>query len=159
MKKVIYNSPLGRMLLTAEEGGLSGVWFLGQKYFPSNLQAEPGEGDQILLETHSWLDEYFLGREPDFMPPLHLVGTEYQKAVWNTLLTIPYGKTRTYGSIAEELSGTVRCAQAVGSAVGKNKISILIPCHRVVGASGSLTGYAGGLERKAALLRLERVLL
>ncbi len=154
----MYESPLGSMLLAAEEDGLGGAWFTGQRYFPDYPDAQSGEGDGILMEACAWLDEYFAGREPDFMPPLHLTGTDFQRSVWNVLLKIPYGGTRTYGDIAGELSGPEchRSARAVGGAVGRNRISIFVPCHRVVGADGGLTGYAGGLRRKAALLALER---
>ena len=114
----------------------------------------------ILAETKRWLDIYFTGREPGFLPPLHPIGSAFRQSVWELLLRIPYGQTTTYGEIAQELAakrGLARIsAQAVGGAVGHNEISILIPCHRVVGMSGSLTGYAGGISKKAKLLELER---
>ena len=107
-----------------------------------------------------WLDVYFTGKEPDFLPPLHPIGSAFRQAVWTVLLQIPYGHTTTYGEIARQLTGTAgfsrMSAQAVGGAVGHNEISIIIPCHRVVGTSGSLTGYAGGIDRKVKLLELER---
>ena len=113
-----------------------------------------------LAETKRWLDIYFTGREPGFLPPLHPIGSAFRQSVWELLLRIPYGQTTTYGEIAQELAakrGLARIsAQAVGGAVGHNEISILIPCHRVVGMSGSLTGYAGGISKKAKLLELER---
>ncbi len=155
-----YNSPLGGILLAADEVGLTGLWFDGQKYFARDLPAECMERDTAALsETKRWLDMYFAGKEPDFMPPLHPIGSAFRQAVWEILLQIPYGKTTTYGAIARQLAekqGLSRMsAQAVGGAVGHNEISILIPCHRVVGTSGSLTGYAGGMDKKMRLLELE----
>ena len=149
-----YASPLGPILLAADETGLTGLWFEGQKYFPSFLGVDYQEKETpILTETVRWLDVYFSGKDPGFLPPLHPQGSPFRQAVWNILLTIPRGQTMTYGEIARRLG--VRSAQAVGGAVGHNPISILIPCHRVVGSDGSLTGYAGGLDRKTRLLQLE----
>lgn len=149
-----YASPLGPILLAADETGLTGLWFEGQKYFPSFLGVDYQEKETpVLTETVRWLDVYFSGKDPGFLPPLHPQGSPFRQAVWNILLTIPRGQTMTYGEIARRLG--VRSAQAVGGAVGHNPISILIPCHRVVGSDGSLTGYAGGVERKARLLQLE----
>ena len=157
-----YDSPLGVILLAADEIGLTGMWFDGQKYFARDLSAERVEQNTpILSEAKRWLDIYFAGREPDFMPPLHPIGSAFRRSVWNILLEIPYGQTTTYGEIARRLAarrGLPRMsAQAVGGAVGRNEISILIPCHRVVGANGSLTGYAGGIDKKVKLLELEGV--
>ena len=156
-----YDSPLGGILLAADETGLTGLWFDGQKYFARDLPAEHAERETpVLTATKRWLDIYFSGREPDFLPPLHPVGSAFRLAVWNILLQIPYGQTTTYGEIARQLAekkGLARMsAQAIGGAVGHNEISIIIPCHRVVGTSGSLTGYAGGIDRKVQLLKLER---
>ena len=149
-----YASPLGPILLAADETGLTGLWFEGQKYFPSFLGVEYQEKETpILTETARWLDVYFSRKDPDILPPLHPQGSSFRQTVWDILLTIPRGQTMTYGEIARRLG--VRSAQAVGGAVGHNPISILIPCHRVVGSDGSLTGYAGGVERKARLLQLE----
>ncbi len=150
-----YASPLGEMLLSADEAGVTGLWFAQQKYYARGLppEAVPGE-TPVLAQARQWLNVYFSGRQPDFLPPLHPNGTDFQKAVWNLLLQIPYGKTMTYGEIARRLGKTMS-AQAVGSAVGHNPISIIIPCHRVVGTNGSLTGYAGGIQRKIRLLELE----
>lgn len=149
-----YASPLGPILLAADETGLTGLWFEAQKYFPSFSGVEYQEKETpVLTETVRWLDVYFSGKDPDILPPLHPQGSPFRQAVWNILLTIPRGQTMTYGEIARRLG--VRSAQAVGGAVGHNPISILIPCHRVVGSDGSLTGYAGGVERKARLLQLE----
>ena len=157
-----YDSPLGGILLAADEIGLTGLWFEGQKYFARDLSDVRIEQETpVLAEAKRWLDIYFTGKEPDFLPPLHPTGSEFRKAVWEILLQIPYGQTTTYGEIARQLAkkqGLARMsAQAVGGAVGHNEISIIIPCHRVVGAGGSLTGYAGGLEIKRKLLALEGI--
>lgn len=156
-----YESPLGGILIAADEIGLTGLWFDGEKYFADNLPAEHTiQETPIFAEVKRWLDIYFNGKEPDFMPSLHPVGSAFRKAVWEILLQIPYGQTTTYGEIARQLAEkqelTRMSAQAVGGAVGHNEISIIIPCHRVVGADGSLTGYAGGIHKKEKLLELER---
>ena len=156
-----YDSPLGGILLAADEIGLTGLWFDREKYFADNLPAERTERETpVLTESKHWLDTYFAGSEPDFLPPLHPIGSAFRREVWEILLRIPYGQTTTYGAIARELAqkrGLARMsAQAVGGAVGHNEISIIIPCHRVVGAGGSLTGYAGGIDKKVRLLELER---
>ena len=156
-----YESPLGGVLLAADEIGLTGLWFDGQKYFARGLPADRVEQETpALLEAKRWLDIYFSGKEPDFTPPLHPIGSAFRQSVWEILLQIPYGKTTTYGEIARQLSekmGLSRMsAQAVGGAVGHNKIAIIIPCHRVVGTNGSLTGYAGGIDKKGKLLELEQ---
>ena len=149
-----YASPLVPILLAADETVLTGLWFEGQKYFPSFSGVDYQEKETpVLTETARWLDVYFSGKDPDILPPLHPQGSPFRQTVWDILLTIPRGQTITYGEIARRLG--VRSAQAVGGAVGHNPISILIPCHRVVGSDGSLTGYAGGVERKARLLQLE----
>lgn len=155
-----YDSPLGRIFLAADEAGMTGLWFEGQKYFAQGLPAAHTRQDTpVLSEARRWLDVYFTGREPDFLPPLHPAGSPFRQAVWALLLQIPYGETTTYGQLARQLEkrqGLPRVsAQAVGGAVGHNPLSILIPCHRVVGTNGSLTGYAGGIEKKVALLTLE----
>lgn len=155
-----YQSPLGNILLSADEDGLTGLWFEGQKYFANTLPDERIEKEtEILTEAKKWLDVYFSGVEPKFTPPLHPSGSEFRQAVWKILLEIPYGRTMTYGEIARrmaEMKNVSRMsAQAVGGAVGHNEVSIIIPCHRVVGTNGSLTGYAGGIDKKIALLELE----
>lgn len=155
-----YNSPLGGILLAADEIGLTGLWFDGQKYFARDLPAEHVEQNTpVLSEAKRWLDIYFTGREPDFTPPLHPIGSVFRQAIWEILLQIPYGQTTTYGEIARQLAAKLglprMSAQAVGGAVGHNEISIIIPCHRVVGTNGSLTGYAGGIDKKVKLLELE----
>lgn len=156
-----YDSPLGGILLAADKIGLRGAWFDGQKYFACALPEKRIEREtHALTEARRWLDVYFTGKEPDFLPPLHPVGSAFRQAVWAILLQIPYGQTTTYGEIARQLAGksglSRMSAQAVGGAVGHNEISIIIPCHRVVGTNGSLTGYAGGIDRKVQLLELER---
>lgn len=155
-----YNSPLGGILLAADEIGLTGLWFDGQKYFARDLPAEHVEQNTpVLSEAKRWLDIYFTGREPDFTPPLHPIGSVFRQSVWEILLQIPYGQTTTYGEIARQLAAKLglprMSAQAVGGAVGHNEVSIIIPCHRVVGTNGSLTGYAGGIDKKVKLLELE----
>lgn len=157
-----YNSPLGGILLAADDIGLTGLWFDGQKYFADSLPAEHIERETpILTDAKRWLDIYFAGTEPDFTPPLRPVGSAFRLAVWELLLQIPYGQTVTYGELARMLSekqGLARMsAQAVGGAVGHNSISLIIPCHRVVGTNGSLTGYAGGIDKKIKLLELEHI--
>jgi len=158
-----YSSPLGGILLAGEGAALTGLWFEGQKYCADTLSRPCGEGDlPVFADAARWLDLYFSGQAPDFTPPLAPKGTPFRRAVWDILLTIPYGQTMTYGQIAallaEERGLSPRAARAVGSAVGHNPISLIIPCHRVVGSGGRLTGYAGGLERKEALLALEGIL-
>ena len=155
-----YDSPLGGILLAADEIGLTGLWFDGQKYFARDLPAERVErSTPVLSEAKRWLDVYFTGKEPDYMPPLHPAGSAFRQSVWDILLQIPYGQTTTYGEIARQLAekqGLPRMsAQAVGGAVGHNEISVIIPCHRVVGTNGSLTGYAGGVDKKMKLLEWE----
>lgn len=139
---------------------LTGIWFDGQKYFPQDLLSRNEQlEDPVFDRTREWLILYFQGQVPTFTPPLAPRGTPFRKAVWEILLEIPYGRVTTYGEIARRMAARLgrpsMSAQAVGGAVGHNPISIIIPCHRVVGSSGSLTGYAGGLEKKAALLALE----
>ena len=157
-----YLSPLGGILLSGDEIGLTGLWFEGQKYFALHLDTDHEERDLPLFQdARRWLDIYFSGKEPDFKMPLHVIGTDFQKEVWRILCQIPYGKTMTYGEVAARLAARKglahMSAQAVGGAVGHNKISILVPCHRVVGVDGSLTGYAGGMDKKVKLLTLEKV--
>lgn len=155
-----YQSPLGEILLAADEIGITGLWFEGEKYYALNLDSDHKEREtQLLSDAKNWLTIYFSGKEPDFMPPMHMLGTAFQKTVWEILRTIPYGETTTYGKIADQVAqkrGLKRMSsQAVGNAVGRNELSIFIPCHRVVGTNGSLTGYAGGIDKKIALLKLE----
>ena len=146
-----YDSPLGDITLASDGRALTGLWFDGQKHFRSTLGtpvSSPAELP-IFSKTCRWLDFYFSGHKPNFTPPTLLQGTDFQQRVWTSLLTIPYGQTVTYGELARRIG--CRSAQAVGGAVGRNPISIIVPCHRIVGSNGSLTGYAGGLDRKRAL--------
>ena len=150
-----YDSPLGGITLASDGESLTGLWFDGQKYFASTLNAEHAEKSlPVFDEAAKWLDLYFGGMIPDFTPKLSPRGTGFQHRVWDVLLTIPYGQTVSYGEIAAKLG--CRSAQAVGGAVGRNPISLIIPCHRVLGADGGLTGYAGGVNKKRSLLELER---
>lgn len=156
------DTPLGAMTASAEKEALTGLWFIGQKYYPSKTDAWFTDFDYTIFKTlRVWLGDYFLGRT--FMPELQLEpqGTLFQKTVWDILLKIPFGQVTTYGEIAKRIAITQglssMSAQAVGGAVGHNPISILIPCHRVIGSNKSLTGYAGGIDKKKALLQLEKV--
>ena len=151
-----YDSPLGGITLASDGAALTGLWFDGQKYFAGTLAPEHEERAlPVFDEAHRWLDIYFSGRDPGFIPPLVIRGSGFRKAVWDVLLTIPFGHTMTYGEISRRLG--CKSAQAVGGAVGHNSISLIIPCHRVIGSNGSLTGYAGGIERKIRLLRMEGI--
>lgn len=157
-----YDSIMGKLLLAADDAGLTGLWFDGEKYYPQNLDCEYLQKEvPVFNEVKRWLDIYFSGKNPDFIPPLHLKGSPFRVEVWKILKEIPYGKTTTYNDIARQIAakkGLARMsAQAIGGAVGHNEISIIIPCHRVVGSNGSLTGYAGGLDKKVKLLDLEGV--
>lgn len=157
-----YQSFVGDVLLAADETGLTGLWFEGEKFYALSLDPEHEERETpIFAITRRWLDIYFSGHEPDFMPPVHMIGSEFRRCVWELLLQIPYGTTVTYGDLARQVArrrGLRRMsAQAVGGAVGHNEISIIVPCHRVVGTNGSLTGYAGGVDKKRRLLELEGV--
>lgn len=152
-------SPLGPLLLTADEAGLTGLWFADKGHAPCPSPGDTQGETAVLAATRRWLDVYFSGREPDFMPPIHLMGTPFRQEVWALLRQIPYGQTTTYGALAQQLARSrgipKMAAQAVGGAVGANPVCILVPCHRVIGTGGSLIGYGGGLENKIALLRLE----
>lgn len=159
-----YHSPLGKMMMAGDGEKLTGLWFDDQKYFALNLSADAVYSDlPVFDKTKLWLEEYFKGGKPDFKPPIYLKGTDFQQQVWDILLKIPYGSVITYGDIAKEIAekrGLSRMsAQAVGGAVGHNPISIIVPCHRVVGTNGRLTGYAGGIDKKAYLLNLENTYL
>lgn len=156
----IYRSPVGEILLAADDVGVVGVWFKGEKYYAYCLdkENEPKE-TPIIRELKRWLNVYFSGKKPDFEPPFHMIGTPFQIEVWTILHHIPYGTTTTYNEIAKQIARNRRLermsAQAVGTAVGKNNINLIIPCHRVVGTNNSLAGYAGGIDKKIAFLKLE----
>lgn len=161
MQALRYRSPLGEMLLCAGAGGLCGAWFEGQAHFAAGLSdfAENPE-NQILRDAAQFLDAYFSGNAPEMKLPLSLCGTPFQCAVWEMLRQIPFGQSVTYGEIAAALSVKHErrvSARAVGGAVGRNPLSVIVPCHRVLGAGGMLTGYAGGLARKRYLLTLEHI--
>ena len=157
---ILLPSPLGEILATAQENQLTGVYFSGGRYVPEDWT--PGESCQALEQTREWLARYFAGEALPALPPLRLTGTPFCRTVWELLLDIPYGTVITYGQLArqvEERTGRRAAPRSVGQAVGHNPVSILVPCHRVVGAGGTLTGYGGGLERKAWLLRREGISL
>jgi methylated-DNA-[protein]-cysteine S-methyltransferase len=150
-------TPLGRILLARTAKGLAGAWFEGQKHHPGPMAAPDAPNDELLQRAARELNEFFAGERERFDVPLDLQGTPFQRSVWQRLLRIAAGTTRSYGEIAKEL-GSAKAVRAVGSAVGRNPVSVIVPCHRVVGSDGSLTGYAGGVDRKRALLELERAL-
>ena len=148
-------SPLGPVLLARTANGLAGAWFEGQKHHPGVLAAPVRCDDPLLKIASAQLQRYFAGEPAAFTLPLDLLGTAFQKAVWRALLAIPPGSTSTYGAIARSVAAA-SAARAVGGAIGRNPVSVIVPCHRVVGGDGSITGYAGGTDRKLALLELER---
>lgn len=155
-----YCSPLGGITLAGSGTKLAGLWFDGQKYFADTLPEFCEEKElPVFHQTKKWLDIYFSGEAPDFTPPLAMDGiSPFRRRVWEIMIAIPFGKTSTYGKIAQQIAaetGRQVSAQAVGGAVAHNSISLIIPCHRVVGTNGSLTGYAGGISKKIALLRME----
>ena len=156
-----YASPFGPITLASDGTSLVGLWFDGQKYFAATLEdAHRQKSLPVFEEARRWLDLYFSGKEPGFLPPLAPKATPFRKKVWDILLSIPYGQTMTYGEIAKAIAreqSSRMSAQAVGGAVGHNPISIIVPCHRVVGTNGSLTGYADGIDKKVQLLTLEGV--
>lgn len=157
-----YNSSIGCITLASNGDELTGLWFDGQKYFADNLPEECEEKDlPIFALTRKWLDIYFSGKAPDFTPPLNMDGiSPFRRRVWEIMLAIPFGHTSTYGKIAKQIADETSkkvSGQAVGGAVGHNSISLIIPCHRVVGTNGGLTGYAGGIDKKIELLKLEGV--
>jgi len=157
-----YKSPVGDITLASNGEKLTGLWFDGQKYFADTLAENYEEKDlPVFGQTEKWLDIYFSGKAPDFTPPLDMGEiSPFRKRVWEIMLEIPFGQTSTYGKIAKQIAketGKRVSGQAVGGAVGHNSISLVIPCHRVVGTNGSLTGYAGGIDKKIKLLKLEGV--
>ena len=156
----MYQSLVGEILLAADDIGIVGIWFKDEKYFAYCLdkENEPRE-TPVIRELKKWLAIYFQGEEPDFVPPIHMIGTPFQIEVWSILREIPYGATTTYNEIAKRIAknrGIAHMsAQAVGTAVGKNNINLIVPCHRVVGTNNSLAGYAGGIDKKITFLKLE----
>lgn len=157
-----YDSPLGVVTLESDGEALTGLWF-DDPQSRSGMTHPPGMELPVFETAKRWLDLYFSGKRPDFTPPLKLSGTPFRKTVWEILLTIPYGKTMTYGEIAAIIAGRRKMprmsAQAVGGAVGHNPVSLIVPCHRVIGAANALVGYGGGLDRKIRLLALEGISL
>lgn len=156
------NSPVGALTLASDGTNITGLWLKGQKYYAATLGEYSEQADlPVFAETQKWLSSYFSGNKPSFTPPLAPQGNPFRQAVWDILGEIPYGQVITYGHIARQMARQMgkmhMSAQAVGGAVGHNPISIIIPCHRVVGADGSLTGYAGGVDKKILLLQLEGV--
>jgi len=148
------DSPLGRITLARTREGLAGVWFEGQKHEPAQLDCAVRPGDPLLREAAQQLADYWAGCRRHFDLPLDAQGTPFQRGVWQALLRIGAGQTSTYGAVAKAV-GSPRAVRAVGAAIGRNPLSIVVPCHRVIGSNGSMTGYAGGLPRKTALLQLE----
>jgi methylated-DNA-[protein]-cysteine S-methyltransferase len=152
-----YESPLGPMILAATRNGVAGIWFEGQRHLPDSSGWPEQARHPVLRQAIGQLEDYFAGRRTHFDLPLDLqAGTPFQQSVWNALLSVPHGGTTSYAVLGRRI-GRPAAARAVGAAVGRNPLSIVVPCHRVLGAGGSLTGYAGGLERKNALLQLEGV--
>ncbi len=157
-----YESPLGAITLASDGESLTGLWFNGQRHFAATLGHEHEEADlAVFAQTTSWLDAYFSGTDPDFAPPIAPSGSDFRQAVWKLMSSVPFGQMTTYGQISTRMAKERACgrvsAQAVGGAVAHNPILIILPCHRVVGARGSLTGYAGGIDKKAWLLEHEAV--
>lgn len=152
--QALIDTPLGRVRLARTARGLAGLWFEGQRHHPGELPAPHHRDDPLLCEAAVQLQRYFAGTLARFELPLDLPGTPFQRAVWQALLRIPAGRTSSYGELAHAI-GKPAAARAVGAAVGRNPVSVVVPCHRVLGAGGALTGYAGGIERKRALLVLE----
>ena len=158
-----YQSPLGEIVIASDDTAITGLWLVGQRHFDIEVEGCITDKDlPIFDEVSHWLDIYFTGNNPGEIPAVHMNGTLFQLEVWQILQTIPYGKLITYREIAELIAKkrgiTKMSARAVGNAIGRNPISILVPCHRVVGSDGKMTGYAGGIERKVKLLKLENAL-
>ena len=152
-------TPMGAMTAAATPDGLAGLWFDDQAHHPGPLRVPVDAGQRWLAATQAALDAYFAGAaEPLGRVPLDLHGTAFQQAVWRALIALPRGATSTYGQIAMD-AGSPAAVRAAGAAIGRNPVSVLVPCHRVLGSNGSLTGYAGGLDRKTALLQAEGILL
>lgn len=157
-----YRSPLGNITLASDGEALTGLWFDGQRYFAAGLDPKHSEYKlPVFDDTRRWLDNYFSGKTPDFTPPLHLIGSPFRQHVWTELLRIPHGRVTTYRHLAKLIgiasTGGPMSARAVGGAVGHNPVSLIVPCHRVVGTDESLTGYAGGMDKKRFLLGLEGI--
>lgn len=155
-----YNSPVGKILLASDDLGLTGLWLHSDRFYADNLTEDHQLGtNNYLADAIKWLDLYFAGKNPNFLPKLHLIGTNFQNQVWLALLEIPYGEVTTYKKIAEKVAGRTDHLpiRAVGGAVGRNHIALIVPCHRVIGSNGNLTGYGGGIDKKIQLLQLEGI--
>ena len=158
LRKAHWPSPLGTLVIAATDRGVAGIWFEGQKHMPDHAAWAVDEGNAFIQQAIAQLRDYFAGKRTAFDLPLDLqVGTVFQQSVWRALLAIPHGATTNYGTLSRGI-GAPTASRAVGAAVGRNPVSIVVPCHRVLGTGGALTGYAGGLERKSALLKLEGVI-
>ncbi|HUR87860.1 MAG TPA: methylated-DNA--[protein]-cysteine S-methyltransferase [Ramlibacter sp.] len=158
ISKIHWQGPLGAMIVAATDRGIAGIWFEGQKHMPVHTGWRIDEAHPLLRQATAQLTDYFGGKRASFDLPLDLeAGTPFQQSVWRALLAIPHGATTNYGTLSR-LIGVPAAARAVGAAVGRNPVCIVVPCHRVLGTGGSLTGYAGGLDRKSALLKLEGAL-
>ena len=158
----VYSSPLGKLTIASDGEFLTGLWISEQKYFMANLADVETKPDlPIFHKTRSWLDQYFEGKNPGPIPEVKAQGTEFRQRVWKLLAEIPYGQLTTYGELARRIAaeqGIIKMSsRAVGGAVGHNPISIIVPCHRVIGSNGSLTGFGGGIARKIQLLKLEGI--
>jgi methylated-DNA-[protein]-cysteine S-methyltransferase len=154
-------SPVGMLTVSSDGENVSGLWIAGQKYFAKTLEKGALEQNLPIFDAvQKWLDRYFSGEEPDFILPLMPKGSPFQKSIWKILCKIPYGQTTTYGEVAKQFENEIKnrtSARAAGNAVGRNPVSILIPCHRVIGKKGGLTGYAGGIDIKSKLLLMEGI--
>jgi methylated-DNA-[protein]-cysteine S-methyltransferase len=158
IRKARWDGPLGPMTIAATDRGIAGVWFDGQRHMPDHAAWPVKADDPLIVRAIAQLADYFAGRRSSFDLPLDLqAGTRFQQSVWQRLLAIPHGATTNYSALGRDI-GAPAAARAVGAAVGRNPLSIVVPCHRVLGTGGALTGYAGGLERKTALLKLEGAL-
>lgn len=157
--KTEYKSPVGILTLASRGESLAGLWIEGQKYFESTIKSETVINNKlpVFKQTKEWLDRYFAGLKPEISElSLAPEGSEFRQKIWKILCKIPYGGVRTYGEIAREISNSAAVSRAVGGAVGHNPISIIIPCHRVIGQNGKMTGYAGGIDLKIKLLEFEK---
>ena len=156
ISQAYYQSPLGAIVVEVDSGAVVSLRYVEDDVAAAATDTITQSHNNAITDTFRWLDVYFSGREPSFMPPIRLRGTAFQQKVWRELMAVPYGRTVSYGELGRRVG--CRSAQAVGGAVGRNPVAVIVPCHRVVGADGSLTGYAYGLDRKRRLLQLEGIL-
>lgn len=158
LRKTHWTGPLGKMIIAASDAGIAGIWFEDQKHLPDHSMWPVDDEHALLKQAIVELRDYFAGKRTSFDMPIDLhLGTAFQQSVWRALLTVPHGAKTTYATLSRDI-GARQAARAVGAAVGRNPVSIVVPCHRVLGTGGELTGYAGGLYRKSALLKLEGAL-